>query len=286
MQSCTRRDRNAFTLIELLVVIAIIAILAAILFPVFAQAREKARAITCVSNQKQIGLGIAMYLEDYDEKYPMADYFTDYGSWNDQHEWPDVVWPYIKNGDRGKNNAQNTVSWGQGGVFSCPSFPGGPDSESGMFGINNGVSNDGSASWNQTTNVPTTSEAALATPADLVLIVEKGRNNVGWGYIYFEAGEYNWTDTVGNPPGSVDGQHFDLDQSKDHDCDYPNAVTGNTGGNFDGCGMMPRYRHTNTTNVTFADGHTKAMNHGRINWYRNIYPGQTGVGFAGTNAPW
>jgi prepilin-type N-terminal cleavage/methylation domain-containing protein len=62
--------KNAFTLIELLVVIAIIAILAAILFPVFAQARERARAITCTSNLKQIGLGIDMYVQDYDETFP------------------------------------------------------------------------------------------------------------------------------------------------------------------------------------------------------------------------
>src|SRR2546421_3601763 len=62
--------RHAFTLIELLVVIAIIAILAAILFPVFAQAREKARAISCLSNEKQVGLALMLYIQDYDEKYP------------------------------------------------------------------------------------------------------------------------------------------------------------------------------------------------------------------------
>jgi len=66
--------RNAFTLIELLVVIAIIAILAAILFPVFAQAREQARTVSCLSNQKQIGLSIKMYDQDYDESYPMGTY--------------------------------------------------------------------------------------------------------------------------------------------------------------------------------------------------------------------
>jgi len=60
-------SRRAFTLIELLVVIPIIAILAAILFPVFAQAREKARATACLSNMKQIGLGLQMYAQDYDE---------------------------------------------------------------------------------------------------------------------------------------------------------------------------------------------------------------------------
>src|SRR5437879_8414171 len=66
MQSVPRRGRG-FTLIELLVVIAIIAILAAILFPVFAQAREKARQSVCLSNMKQVGLGLSMYTQDYDE---------------------------------------------------------------------------------------------------------------------------------------------------------------------------------------------------------------------------
>ncbi|MDX1931127.1 MAG: DUF1559 domain-containing protein [Capsulimonadales bacterium] len=67
--SRTRHSRRAFTLIELLVVIAIIAILAAILFPVFAQAREKARQTTCLSNVKQIGLALYMYNQDYDELF-------------------------------------------------------------------------------------------------------------------------------------------------------------------------------------------------------------------------
>ncbi len=71
--------RRAFTLIELLVVIAIIAILAAILFPVFAQAREKARSTNCLSNTKQIGMSFRMYVEDTDGKYPMA-----YTEWSAQ----------------------------------------------------------------------------------------------------------------------------------------------------------------------------------------------------------
>src|SRR5438876_2230612 len=65
---------RGFTLIELLVVIAIIAILAAILFPVFAQAREQARSTSCLSNMKQIGLSVRMYSTDYDESFPMGTY--------------------------------------------------------------------------------------------------------------------------------------------------------------------------------------------------------------------
>ena len=83
--------RKGFTLIELLVVIAIIAILAAILFPVFAQAREKARAISCTSNMKQLGLSVLMYVQDYDEMYPM-------GCWDNWwNNWPTTVQPYVKN---------------------------------------------------------------------------------------------------------------------------------------------------------------------------------------------
>jgi prepilin-type N-terminal cleavage/methylation domain-containing protein/prepilin-type processing-associated H-X9-DG protein len=280
-----QRSKLGFTLIELLVVIAIIAILAAILFPVFAQAREKARSITCLSNQKQIGLGLMMYVEDYDEAYPMADYFSDPGTWLNQHEWPDVIYPYIKNGARGMNGAGQVVSWGQGGVFSCPSFAGGPGSESGNYGINNSISSDGTASWNNTMNVPVASLAAITAPAATVIVCEKGRNNVGWGYIYFDASEWVWTDYVAPVNGQQThfGPHYDLEQSLDHDCDYP--INGHSGGNWDGCGMVPRYRHTNTTNVIFTDGHAKAMTHGAINWYTNIYPGPTGVGF-GADAPY
>src|SRR5581483_3252291 len=69
-QLSMKRNMQGFTLIELLVVIAIIAILAAILFPVFAQAREKARAVSCLSNIKQFDLAVQMYIQDYDETLP------------------------------------------------------------------------------------------------------------------------------------------------------------------------------------------------------------------------
>jgi prepilin-type N-terminal cleavage/methylation domain-containing protein/prepilin-type processing-associated H-X9-DG protein len=89
-----RTLRNGFTLIELLVVIAIIAILAAILFPVFAQAREKARSISCLSNMKQLGTSEAMYLQDYDERYVIWRYFQPNG---DKMTWVELLQPYSKN---------------------------------------------------------------------------------------------------------------------------------------------------------------------------------------------
>src|SRR5579862_9418927 len=87
--------QKGFTLIELLVVIAIIAILAAILFPVFAQAREKARAISCASNEKQMALGVLQYVQDYDETWPIGDSWG--GGFNYDKSWVGLIQPYIKN---------------------------------------------------------------------------------------------------------------------------------------------------------------------------------------------
>jgi prepilin-type N-terminal cleavage/methylation domain-containing protein/prepilin-type processing-associated H-X9-DG protein len=96
--------RNGFTLIELLVVIAIIAILAAILFPVFARAREKARQTSCLSNIKELGLAVHMYVQDYDEMYPTAWWVS-----NDSmgYIWADCLDPYTQNLQ----------------IFTCPSDP-------------------------------------------------------------------------------------------------------------------------------------------------------------------
>lgn len=87
--------RKAFTLIELLVVIAIIAILAAILFPVFAQARERARRASCLSNLKQIGLASMQYTQDYDEKI-MPSYVYTYGQNDPRDQWYTIIEPYTK----------------------------------------------------------------------------------------------------------------------------------------------------------------------------------------------
>ena len=115
-----RGSRKAFTLIELLVVIAIIAIIAAILFPAFAQAREKARQVSCMSNLRQVGTAFAMYVQDYDERLPdRRDLKLSLpGGWKPWTSWPTsdpragwaaiVLNPYIKNT----------------GIWACPSVAG------------------------------------------------------------------------------------------------------------------------------------------------------------------
>src|ERR1700692_1426850 len=90
--------KSGFTLIELLVVIAIIAILAAILFPVFAQAREKARQSACLSNEKQIALAVSMYRQDWDSRGPFAGWPpTVGGQYFYSQDWQFTIQPYLKN---------------------------------------------------------------------------------------------------------------------------------------------------------------------------------------------
>src|ERR1700757_3966218 len=92
MSTYRHSPRAGFTLIELLVVIAIIAILAAILFPVFAKVREKARQTSCLSNEKQIGLALMQYTQDYDESTPAWVRSSTSGN----VYWEQQVAPYVK----------------------------------------------------------------------------------------------------------------------------------------------------------------------------------------------
>ncbi|MGE5531927.1 MAG: DUF1559 domain-containing protein [Bacteroidota bacterium] len=113
--------RRGFTLIELLVVIAIIAILAAILFPVFAKAREKARQSSCNSNIRQLGIAMMTYVQDYDEMFPYYQFN------NMTYPWRDAIVPYIKNTQMFTCPSRPKVAWGgvwgwnltQGYGFNC-----------------------------------------------------------------------------------------------------------------------------------------------------------------------
>ncbi len=111
------RPNNAFTLIELLVVIAIIALLAAILFPVFARARENARRSSCASNEKQLGLAVQQYTQDYDERYLPV------GIDNPARNWGILIQPYVKSVQVLKcpsNSTTGTMNWNPASEIQSP----------------------------------------------------------------------------------------------------------------------------------------------------------------------
>jgi prepilin-type N-terminal cleavage/methylation domain-containing protein/prepilin-type processing-associated H-X9-DG protein len=250
------RFKHGFTLIELLVVIAIIAVLAAILFPVFALAREKARAISCLSNMKQIGTGLIMYVQDYDENYPRGWYFD---ANNRPTTWRTLLDPYIKNGIKqtGENNEADIM----GGLWRCPSTP---------ANSVNGIGGHGAILVPPTMSngafFPSVSEAALTRPADILGATEVGLdiNNVGSSQGITE----DWWAWGGSqwPPifqGPNSGAKYDKD-------DVP-APADTNGYPYT---YMPRYRHTQNTNIVYADGHAKTAHKGALNWCVNVhFPG-------------
>jgi prepilin-type N-terminal cleavage/methylation domain-containing protein/prepilin-type processing-associated H-X9-DG protein len=248
------RRNAAFTLIELLVVIAIIAILAAILFPVFAQAREKARQSSCLSNQKQIGLGVMAYLQDYDGTYPSSN--------NGQYvQWYNVIQPYIKNGE-----LYNGLSYGRGGVFSCPSFPSDDFGQGQNYGAHDDLFANNYGKNNPADIIPGYSDSVIDSPADKIIITEKGRNGASWGYETFLALQGWWADSVltgGVYDPAKDNSRISTLPGYDRDLNSPLT-------NWEGARTI-RYRHQGAANCIFADGHAKAMTKGSIKWYRNIY---------------
>lgn len=249
---------GAFTLIELLVVIAIIAILAAILFPVFAKARAKARQTSCLSNMKQIGLGVMMYMTDYDSTLPFKRYMTDgsafpwtFGVQSREMSWKDLILPYIKNGGREYANGQAYNTRGNGGVFECPdnvaawtAYPNwwggtpGPGDETTRFprsyAVNNyagynelgntGPNGGAQGIWpspNDGSNGPGT-ESTLQTPASTIMIAESRMPQIDCNAL--------WLAFRCNPDGSWGSSQY--------------SVIKGHGGGF--------------TNFVFFDGHVKA----------------------------
>jgi prepilin-type N-terminal cleavage/methylation domain-containing protein/prepilin-type processing-associated H-X9-DG protein len=163
-----QQSRGGFTLIELLVVIAIIAILAAILFPVFAKAREKARQISCASNEKQIALGALQYTQDNDEMFPAG---TSNGYDGDPNGWAGLIYPYVK-------SAQ---------VYKCPDDPQPLDVVS--YAINNYVGNAGN--WRSLAQDPVngynsgTPISMFNAPSSTILFCEVS-------YSYLTPGALSW----------------------------------------------------------------------------------------------
>jgi len=176
------KRNKGFTLIELLVVIAIIAILAAILFPVFAKAREKARQITCLSNEKQMGLGMLQYVQDYDETYPRGQYRD--ANFNPLN-WENAIYPYMKTGEGAVGAGGLTTYNGKGGVWQCPSFP---SVQVGEYGMNANLCH--SANFAAAGIGPTTL-AQIDSASDKMMIAELGQSkNIYSGRIFIAVDEY------------------------------------------------------------------------------------------------
>ena len=222
--------RRAFTLIELLVVIAIISILAAILFPVFAKAREKARQASCTSNEKQIGLAMLQYAQDNDEVLTRSFYgsATADSDMVANYKWMDAVYPYVKNQQ----------------VFTCPS-----DTSSlpyifrtgenyGSYGLNGAYGNAGdsqtpprsSAAYNITLSM-------LAVPATTVWVTDNNNaptlTNTGGSQGFLPAGR-------------------PISRMRDTQSHINSTVTPRQLNNIS-------ERHTGHVNVLYCDGHVKAL---------------------------
>jgi prepilin-type processing-associated H-X9-DG protein len=230
----------------LLVVIAIIAILAAILFPVFAQAREKARQTSCLSNMKQVATAVVMYAQDYDEMFPIG--VPD--DWN--QSWPTAVQPYIKNI----------------GAFRCPSDSTTRDVNAGEWaGVPISYAANGMVGWNGSANalmgvigmaqsswlaVTTQSMAAVNKPAETVMIGEKHNGDL----ITRMPGSFGNLSSFG--PGCLfmgDNQWYPdfaptniPDGTADPSRPYPQGPNG-----------AVTAKHSEMANFAFADSHVKAM---------------------------
>jgi prepilin-type N-terminal cleavage/methylation domain-containing protein len=285
-------SKKAFTLIELLVVIAIIAILAAILFPVFAQAKLAAKKAVSISNMKQIALGTKMYENDYDDTVVMAQYCAIQNSAPSLLSWENLLYPYIKNGEN-----VNTKTYGSGngsadrdvaaGIWADP---GAPDTQSFPYGIHYHLAPD---DWGATCDYPGNgtvqggvSATSVKSPADTIEIMTKGRTESNptvatsnWGWVYFASDEYSWTThTALGPNGPLQSGENDDVAMANGDCDGAAVTTSTSPEVWGGCGMLPRYRYSGSAPEAFLDGHSKSMAKNSIHFGLNIYTGTDGQG--------
>jgi len=251
-------QRKAFTLIELLVVIAIIAILAAILFPVFATAREKARQTSCASNMKQLGLGAIQYVQDYDECYPQGSTLALAIPGNDFYNygmgWAGQVYPYLKSK----------------GVFACPSdtvqsFNGGADIQPGTNSLA-GVPAAGAVELSYAINAnfgigsapahAAFPQSALASSTSTILFFEAAAciadpsDTAVPGYIDASSPASNGTDILNNNGGGGTNSIAATGM-------WVGTVMAQRGGQIFGTHLTGR--HNGGANYAFADGHVKFL---------------------------
>jgi len=293
-------------LIELLVVIAIIAILAAILFPVFAQAKLAAKKTVALSNEKQVGLGNLMYNNDYDDEFAQSEYGywsgVNAGSQFDMNHphitWTTAVYPYTKSGTLNTYANGSKVDLAKDGVFGDPAAPtrdiNNATQEGYFFGVHDQLfanNFNSGQSWFPASQVASSwSTTQLASPADTVMAVEKGANTVadGWNYPWFHPwqGEFLRFGVAVQPGNYAAGVTMDGDDSAnpttaqllatgnpsafDTDCSDANA------GGWE-CAAHPRYRYNSNAVYIFGDGHAHSIAKGGLKWFKNIYiPRQDG----------
>ncbi len=241
--------RKAFTLIELLVVIAIIAILAAILFPVFAQAKSAAKKTACLSNTKQVGLGFLMYEGDSEDRLPCwtanacgtQPAINGGGSFDTGYLYNNLIAPYIKNG-------VNPTTGELGGVWACPSVKQQTSTIANTYAYNyyalGGTSNctstplgAGFAPFNDSQYVSPAGYSSLGRPAETILITDGAQLSRPPAYI----------DAGGTAPNiGVWGSHEIGD--------------GNMLPSFTGTYVRATFATGKKTNVAYNDGHSKNAN--------------------------
>ena len=252
--------RKAFTLIELLVVIAIIAILAAILFPVFAQAREKARQTACLNNEKQIGIGILQYIQDYDESFPISCVVrTVPPPAGAIVGWVDATQPYIKSY----------------AVFQCPSEPSDQKTDPTLGGFTDYFINKNASDGGQT--VP---EAQF--PSYSIMVGEGGAFSGSASPLANSTARFrsNGCQGAGDPVTGAgrgaDGTNNDITQPV---CPNTGLIGAQNIGNLGGGGI----RHAGGANYIFVDGHVKWIKNTTPQFSSQIYKGMTLFAESGTN---
>jgi prepilin-type N-terminal cleavage/methylation domain-containing protein/prepilin-type processing-associated H-X9-DG protein len=241
MQTRHHTIRSGFTLIELLVVIAIIAILAAILFPVFAKAREKARQISCTSNMKQLGLGFLQYIQDNDEKMPACD--NDAVDHQPGRGWAARIFPYVKST----------------GVYKCPDDP--ATDAAGLNGLPGEVDSTVSYGFNRALDGTgaTGALAAQSAPASTVLLFE-----VQGGHEWLTSpnadisSASNYASSAGADGGDGGAGYIDLSSIPGHIVQYATGAMGQPEAYSAAYTVSETSgRHTDASNFALADGHVK-----------------------------
>jgi prepilin-type N-terminal cleavage/methylation domain-containing protein/prepilin-type processing-associated H-X9-DG protein len=277
---------GAFTLIELLVVIAIIAILAAILFPVFAQAKLAAKKTSDLSNLKQIGLGAMMYCNDYDDYFPRNDYLIPTRQQWAPFTYREAEGPYIKNGVDNYTwvSTNGTLApLADNAIWESPTVPNNIRYD---YGANQFVmpSSNTWNLWNYSGNmnysdqnpqgyatgtapVPSVSQTTLTHAASTLMVINQGVDTSSYqsGNVVIQGGVWWWQGAGAAIKGATIPPNWDTD-SPVHD-DYS--------GNLAGPGpysSLPRFRWSGpSVNIAWADGHAKAKHKGGLSWCSDMY---------------